>query len=263
MPSLPWFKWLVSRWRNCKPRLLLTRDERLLYLELLFALHEWKGAIPNNPQQLALLAAFPQDAFDAAWPVVSGLFVPHPSGEPDMITNLTALEIIEEQADKYERTSLQRQGAARTRWNADAGRIAGRNAGRLQKQKKKREAEGAVEEHTCSSLGAERVSSLLVSSPRNPTSELTELQANWFEAFYASSWRKVGRAAALKAFRRHVATAERFAEVMAAVEQQRDEMMAREERFRPHPSTWLNGEHWRNEQVPEPGTPRRGENVRH
>jgi hypothetical protein len=246
MPSLPWFKWLVSRWRNCKPRLLLSRDERLLYLELLFALHEWNGAIPDNPQQLAMLAAFPQDAFDAAWPAVSKLFVPHPSGEPGTITNLTALEIIEEQAEKYERTSRQRRGAAKARWSAD--RNTDRTTACLQKREEEVEEEKTL---SCSAIAERDGDSLASSKPRIPSREvISKQQQEWFISWWEQYWRKTARAAALRAFGRHIKTQARFDEVLAATKAQSAEMLAREERHRPQGATWLNGERWTDEAQP-------------
>lgn len=101
MPSLLWLKFFVSRWRASKSRMMLKRDERLLYLELIFALHEYGGAIPDDSETLALLANFPREAFDACWPTVRQLFVAHPT-EPGMIKNTIALEIITEQAASHE-----------------------------------------------------------------------------------------------------------------------------------------------------------------
>lgn len=138
MPSLPWLKFFVSRWRASKSRMMLKRDERLLYLELIFALHEYEGAIPDDPEKLAMLANFPRAAFDACWPAVNRLFTRHPS-EAGMITNAKALEIITEQVQAYERNTRQHKAAANARWGRDTHAAAYADAmqkGEVRREKK-------------------------------------------------------------------------------------------------------------------------------
>jgi len=65
-----------------------------------------------------------------------------------------------------------------------------------------------------------------------------------FEAFWGAYWLKKARAAALKAFMKH---ADKVDEIMAGLEAQRDEMLAREPRHRPYAASWLNGERWADE----------------
>jgi hypothetical protein len=73
----------------------------------------------------------------------------------------------------------------------------------------------------------------------------------WFAAWWAIYWRKVAKKAAEKAFRAHVKTPERFAQVMTATKQQTPAMMARDPDKRPHAASWLNGERW-NDPVEAP-----------
>ncbi len=73
----------------------------------------------------------------------------------------------------------------------------------------------------------------------------------WFAAWWAIYWRKVAKKSAEKAFRDHVKTPERFAQVMTATKAQTSMMMARDPDKRPHGATWINGARWDD----EPSTP--------
>ena len=69
----------------------------------------------------------------------------------------------------------------------------------------------------------------------------------WFEQWWPAYWRKVAKKAAQAAFKKHVKTPERFAQVMTATRTQTAAMMAREPDKRPHGASWLNGERWTDE----------------
>lgn len=81
---------------------------------------------------------------------------------------------------------------------------------------------------------------------------------NSFEAFYAAYPRKVGRAAAEKAWAKHAPDAELAAKILAAVEAQKaaprwKALLAKgEKEFIPHPSTWLNQRRWEDEVAAPP-----------
>lgn len=263
MAAIPWLKFFVTRWRACKPRLLFNRDERLLYLELLFGLHEYRGAIPDNPQQLAILAAFPQDVFDACWPRVREQFIAHPTQE-GMLTNPVALEIINEQAEVYQAASEKGRNAARRRWNRN-GDASGIPSG-MQKKEERSQKEDVRSETLDANIyppdGGEFVSESFASSRLSTPSRKKDRADNphldgWFQQFWNLYWRKAAKATALKAFKRAVKSEERFREVIAAVEAQAPEMMRRAEQHRPHAASWLNGERWLDEPAPadSEGTP--------
>lgn len=70
-----------------------------------------------------------------------------------------------------------------------------------------------------------------------------------FEDFWRAYPRKVGKDAALKAFRKRKVTAELLAEMLQAIVAQGlvEKCRAGEERFVPHPATWLNEGRWKDE----------------
>lgn len=68
------------------PRQFFTRSERLLHAELLLALGKHDGALPNDPNKLAVLVGFPRKTFRKCWKRVSQLFEAHPT-EQGMLTS--------------------------------------------------------------------------------------------------------------------------------------------------------------------------------
>jgi len=70
-----------------------------------------------------------------------------------------------------------------------------------------------------------------------------------FDEFWKAYPRKVAKPAALKAFNKISPSDALFAEMLAALEWQRlqDQWQKDGGAFIPHPSTWLNGERWRDE----------------
>lgn len=90
----------------------------------------------------------------------------------------------------------------------------------------------------------------VVSKPKpkpKPETE-TDLQFNTFWALYP---RKVGKRAALKAFKSALKKTD-FETLMAGVRRHAAAMNGKETQFIAHPGTWLNGERWADE---EPGGP--------
>lgn len=66
----------------------------------------------------------------------------------------------------------------------------------------------------------------------------------WFDAFWSAYPRHVGKAAALKAFKR-AAISERIKdEIMAGLKAQLPQMARTDKSFIPHASSWLNGKRW-------------------
>jgi hypothetical protein len=76
--KFPWYRWHIARWLSSRSRLTMTPLERSVYRDLLDHLY-MDGSIPNDPTELAIMAAVTEQDFAAAWPVVSKRFVPHPT----------------------------------------------------------------------------------------------------------------------------------------------------------------------------------------
>ena len=93
-----------------------------------------------------------------------------------------------------------------------------------------------------------------VSSLRSETqkkdsrSKCTQLHAS-FEAFWKRYPRKVGKKAAAKAFAKAVKQGADPQTIIAGIERYR---LPDEDRFIPHPTTWLNAGRWEDEQPPQP-----------
>ncbi len=76
---------------------------------------------------------------------------------------------------------------------------------------------------------------------------LTLEQETWFGVWWPAYWLHKAKKVARRAFAKHVKTAARFEQVMAATRSQAPEMLTREPQHRPHGATWLNGERWADE----------------
>ena len=77
----------------------------------------------------------------------------------------------------------------------------------------------------------------------------TSVQDRRFAEFWAAYPRKVGKAAALKIWKKIKPTTELYERIMKAVEQQKKTAQWRGNagQFIPYPSTWLNGKRWEDE----------------
>ncbi len=80
-----------------------------------------------------------------------------------------------------------------------------------------------------------------------PADGFAGLQRSWFEEWWPVYWRKRDRKRAWIAFKKVVRRQETFDQVMAATRAQKPEMLSKDEQFRPHGATWLNGERWNDE----------------
>lgn len=110
--------------------------------------------------------------------------------------------------------------------------------------------------HTCASDDARAGALFPVEAVQpNRKSPLSPEQEVWFAQWWPEYWRHVSKKDARAAFGRHVRTAARFEQVMAATRAQRAEMLSRPENKRPHAATWLNGERWEDETGIEAGGP--------
>jgi hypothetical protein len=83
---------------------------------------------------------------------------------------------------------------------------------------------------------------------------LPELQEDWFAEFWAKYPRKVDRADALKAFRKHATSEEQKNQIIRGLEKHLPALLASDKKYRPHAATWLNKR--RYEEDPEGVEPR-------
>lgn len=77
---------------------------------------------------------------------------------------------------------------------------------------------------------------------------LTATQRKWFDEFWENVWAKIGVGAARKAYGKNVRDERTAADVLAATKRYAEFLRANKDpQYWPHPSTWLNGEHWLDE----------------
>jgi uncharacterized protein YdaU (DUF1376 family) len=247
MRDLPFVPWFTADWLASSARIDMSLCERAIYLDLLFHAWDRAGAIPADQAKLAKLAMATPAEFAGAWPEVQKHFVPHPD-ESGMLTNTKMLAVIRKQADIHAKKS-------------QAGRAGGIASGVTRKQNRSRaeaktnhleiESEPELETETQKQTWASQSDARVTDSPaapkrkRSPSVKSISPEAlAQFEVFWDAYWLRKAKAAALKAFLKHADKADL---IMAGVATQRDEMLAREPKHRPHAATWLNGERWADE----------------
>jgi hypothetical protein len=114
-----------------------------------------------------------------------------------------------------------------------------------------------VGKNLCASPGDARVSATESQTqpakrPASLPDELTPQQHLWFAQAWRIYWRRVAKKPARRAFGKAITTAEIFGRVLAAIQSQTPEMLAREAAHRPHFATWLNQERWGDEAAEPP-----------
>ncbi len=85
------------------------------------------------------------------------------------------------------------------------------------------------------------------SKRKNCDQRHTELDAWTDEQFWPMVWRKVGKEAARRSLRSINPDPGLRTRILEAVKRQAPEFLEREERYRPHPATWLNQRRWEDE----------------
>lgn len=79
------------------------------------------------------------------------------------------------------------------------------------------------------------------------SSLLADSRQDWFAAFWAAYWRRIGRGAAEKSFAAAVKSRQDFERVMQAIALQAPWMIQRDSDKRPYPATWLNQKRWEDD----------------
>ena len=93
--------------------------------------------------------------------------------------------------------------------------------------------------------------------PRATAASLDELQKQWFEQeFWPHIWRKVDKADALRAFKKHASSVDAKNRIVAALKAHAPVYLCRNPEHRPHAATWLNKR--RYEEPPEDTRPANG-----
>src|SRR6202050_3487839 len=101
MPSLPWIKWFASKWLSSSARVEMSLPARAIYLDLLFQIYEYGGAISSERKQLCKLTMTTPEEFDSAWPEIERHIVPLDS-DPTRLTNVTAKHYLDKLTGEHE-----------------------------------------------------------------------------------------------------------------------------------------------------------------
>ncbi len=215
----------------------LTTAEHGAYLLLL--MHQWRaGSIPDDDNQLARITRASIPEWKRMRDTVLAFFT-----RVDGALRQTRLERERAKAAEHaERRSKRAKTAAEARWKGDAQSML-----------------VASDKHCLSNASEcprqpqpQRDTSVpSVSLPRGKRAA-SVAEPDGFADFWAAYPRRVGKGAALKAFAKAIASGASVAEIAAGLNRQR---WPAEERFIPHPATWLNQARWQDDPgaaAPEP-----------
>lgn len=88
------------------------------------------------------------------------------------------------------------------------------------------------------------------SSSSKKNTLLSKQQAEWFDTWWLTVWRKDGKEASRKSFFKAVKNSSDYEAVCKGVVDQLPKMLAREEQYRPTMAKWLNNKCWLDEVAP-------------
>jgi uncharacterized protein YdaU (DUF1376 family) len=210
--------------------------------------HAWKyGSIPDDPNELARLIRRVPSQVRKAWPNVRPKWI---EKEPGKLVNgrqeaerLKAIEKSDKAANsvrsRYKRSSDVSSDVASNEHTSALLRASGSVC---------LSSSSEVTSNSENTSTREAFTDLPFDPLPTPKIALVKLPIEeWFAEFWALYWRKVGRAEALKAFKKHVEikgdrllSEAKKCLIIAAVQAQTPQYMARDSEHRPHASTWLN-----------------------
>jgi hypothetical protein len=260
---ITWIKWFLDAWLSSLTRMQTDLAARGLYRDFLDFCY-LEGGIPADRDSMIRIAACTPEEFDTAWPQIKHKFEDVP-GRPGWLIMSKVTEVLSESGYSSEQKIEAGRLGATARWqkcviahaipDAIAPVIA--DANEVSDRSKKLEVRGKSSEvqtiKPCASpVGDPRELARLSVPFKEEKSKaihgkLTPEQEFWFTEWWSVYWRRIAKKPARDAFRKHVTTATRFREVLAATKAQSPEMLSREAEFQPFPATWLNGERWNDE----------------
>ena len=219
LPSMPFF---VGDYLSSRKVRMMTPAERGVYTHLLFQI--WQdGPIQDDERTLVLLADCERSDFRKCWTAVSEMFV---KGEDGLLRN-----------DKLEDV---RESALRLKQNRSK---AGSKGGSKTQANHKQESTSIPDQ------------TIPLHSTPNQIKKEPPISPKGFEEFwkaypYNSNGRKMGKSAALKAWKKIKPSQELTASILAAIRKQSDTNHwagSNGDVFVPHASTWLNKGNWDDE----------------
>ena len=244
------YPWYISDWRQDEDVIAMTSEQRGIYRDLLDVCWD-QGSLPTDTKLLTKLALCSPWEWKRSWQVVSRKFI-------EIDGRLHHPKVDEKRAELIQLQENRRRGAEETnkltaahaaKLKADAERIAERDAERTLRA-------GVPtptvllpypdSEHPLPPQG-----DVLVLAAPEPKQRVRKAKAEAipespeFVEFYRLYPRHVGRGPAWKAWRDHVHNGD-GPKVIAGLKAALPALNRAEEDKRPHPSTWLDQERWRD-----------------
>jgi uncharacterized protein YdaU (DUF1376 family) len=108
----------TDAWMTSRARLLMTVEERGVYLETLFAAWPLGACLPNDPQQIRLITLISEDVWNRCWPKVKLFW----EDRGDVLINPKQLEVYLKAASISEVNSNRGREAAIARWEKERAR---------------------------------------------------------------------------------------------------------------------------------------------
>ena len=220
LPAMPFY---VGDYLSSRKVRRMTPNERGIYTHLLFQI--WQdGPIDDDERSLVMLADCDRSEFRKAWPVVGEMFV---KGDDGLLRN--------------EKLEDVRESALRLKQNRSK---AGSKGGSKTQAKPKQESTSIPDQTIPLHSVPDQTSK---EPPLPPAGDLYDFEAFW-NAY--PKGRKVGKHAALKAWRKIKPSQSLMNHIVIAITEQASNghfKGSRGEDFIPLPATWLNQGRWKDE----------------
>lgn len=211
----------------------LNTEQHGAYMLLLMAYWKNGGALPNDDAKLATITRLSADAWSMHKHTLASYF--DVESDPSLWIHVRAEKEMDRAGNNQEKRTLRAKTAAEARW----GKNATSNAQAMLKpcpSPSPSPSKEKQDQKPCSSPSAEHVE---------------------FDQFWKLYPRKVGKQTALKAWEKLKPDMILFAEIEKSLElaKRSPDWLKSAGQFIPHPSVWLNGRRWEDEQDPSAALP--------
>jgi len=249
----PAFQCYPNDYMNKEEFILMNAEERGVFFTAL--MYSWKnGSLPTDLNLLPKLLSLDQAEIQRSWPKVSALFIPVDS-QGYRVAN-DGLEKQRKEKSKFHKAlSVAGQRGAQRRWenlNTD-GQI---EDGQAISQAIARPHEGQWGKDSSSSSTAtteNKKPPFIPPEGEQPPSSKPESLPEGFVQFWQAYPRHENRKKCVEWWKRHKPNQELLDRMLAAIARQKSWQKWREG-YIPHPSTWLTGERWNDEEPVRPGS---------
>lgn len=204
----------------------LSPAERGVYITLLCLIYEHDGPIQRDDARLARRCGSPKAAFVRT---LDGLIAEGKiTQDEDVLSNRRAEKALMDRTNRTQNSTH----AANQRWGAQGQKM----------QQKQREVDAGAMPSQCVGDASQKPEP----DTRKRDTNVSLVQSDRFDEFWAAYPRKTVKSAARKAYAKAVKKA-RHDEIMFGLSRHLPALQAKEQQFIPHPATWLNQERWSDE----------------